>query len=228
MTSPDVERLERYLDGLMEPDERAEFEREAAASPALREQVALQSRIDAGLRRLMEPREASAAEPEPVVTRRLWRPAWLAAAAAVAVVAAGAWWFVGRGPSGPDPLEAEYRQVVAAGFVPTVVCTTDEQFRNWVNDKFGEPLQPKPERGDVQYVGWNASRVLSSYSGLLLARVGDDESVVLIDRAVAEDERLPAPADPSLHQYRRVFGGLVLYEITPLDRPAVLDSLMRP
>lgn len=228
MSPREVEHLERYLDGLMQPGERAQFERELAESASLREQVELQGRIDAGLRRLMEPGAALEASEEVVVVGRLWRPAWVAAAAVIAVVAAAGWWLMTRPPSGPDPLEAEYRQIVAAGFEPHVVCTTDEQFRDWVYNKFGEPLQPRPDRGGVQYVGWNSSRVLSSYSGLLLARAEGAESVVLIDRTISEDKRLPRPADPGLHQYRRVVGGLVLYEITPLDHPAVLDSLMRP
>ncbi|MCC6660113.1 MAG: hypothetical protein IT437_04425 [Phycisphaerales bacterium] len=222
-----ADRLERYLDGLLEPADRAEFERDLAASPELRERVDLQARINAGLHRLMDP--APQGERAPVTARRLWRTQiWLAAAAALAAAVLGVWWVVVRGPSGPDPLEAEYHRIVAAGFTPETVCTDDATFREWVNNKFGQPLQPRPDRGPVQYVGWNASRVLSTYSGLLLARVDGQQVVVLIDQRYAEDGRLPRPADRALHQFRRVVGGLILYEITPLDHPAVLDSLMQP
>jgi hypothetical protein len=223
-----AELLERYLDGDLAGDELAEFQNELSTSPELRGQVELQERINAGLRRMFAPEESAATAPNPprsILGRFHWRP-W-AIAAGLLLAIAGAWWAT-RPPPGPDPLEAEYRRIVDAGFTPQQVCTDDATFRAWVMDKFGQPLQPRSDRGSVQFVGWNSSRVLSVYSGLLLARVQGREVVVLIDRAGIEDGKLPRPADPSLRQYRRVMGNLVLYEITPLDRPAVLDALVQP
>jgi hypothetical protein len=50
--------------------------------------------------------------------------------------------------------------------------------------------------------------------------------VLYIDR-IANDANLPDPG-PGLRMFRKPVGNLVLYEVTPLDRPQVLPHLSDP
>src|SRR5690606_38979699 len=77
----------------------------------------------------------------------------------------------------------------------------------------------------VALVGWGyAEDSLSGNTATLLARVGDEKIVVLVDRA-ADARPVPggAVAGGSLHVFRRQVGPYVLYEITPREAPAVLE-----
>lgn len=218
------ERLERYLDGLLEGAELAAFERELAASPQLSALVDTQRRLDEALRRSFEP---SAAEtPAPAAWWRGRRVLWLGLAAAVVLGAVGVWAVVMFGDL--NGLGTLYHRTVAAGFQPEEICTDDAQFAEWVDSKYGQVLRPKADRGDIQLVGWSYAKVVTAYSGVLLARAGGHEVLVIMDRADREEGRPWGHAGPGLRVFRRQMGKLVLYEVTPLDSPRVTELLEAP
>ena len=161
------DRLERYLDGLMSPDEQAAFETQSAAQPAVAAQIAAHRRLTAVLGQMYDTSSlpathAKTAPPPPAplpmrafTPRRLIRLA--AIAAAIALPVAAAVWYLA--PSGHpqefkplttaeyqqrnrDAMVAEYKSQVASGFKPTEVCTTDEQFAQWTTTAFGHGLKP--------------------------------------------------------------------------------------
>lgn len=170
--TPDEQRLERYLDGLMSPDEKAAFEAESAALPAVAAQIAAHRRLASVLGQMYDSTghpataDAETALPAPLPMtpragatphspRRLVRLA--AIAAAVALPVAAAVWFMVPGEEthvlkpmttaeyqkkNLDAMTAEYKAQVASGFKPKEICTTDEQFAQWTTQTFGRPLKP--------------------------------------------------------------------------------------
>jgi hypothetical protein len=226
VTADHQDRLDRYLDGGLGGAEREAFERDLARSPELRAQADLQGRIDAGLRRLFTPPGVAAPAGAAPRARRPW--VWgLGLAAAAALAAAGVWYAVGRRAE-PTVLEGVYRSIVSAGFTPKEVCTTDEAFEKWVADKYGEPLAPEPDHAGVEFVGWSYARAMTTYSGVLLARVDGREVVVVLDHARNDIGIEPRANNPDLRVFRERFGNLVAYEVTPLEGPRVLESLRVP
>lgn len=163
-------------------------------------------------------------------------PRWmgLAVAAGLAIAAgggAGYWWFV-IGTAAPYRQPAEIYQAQAGnGFTPEWVCTTDEEFVRTVRDRFGEPgLLPMATMG-VEVIGWAYNTpVLSNRTATLMTRVDGREVLVLIDSA-EKDVNLrragEAMGAPGLNLFKRRLGGLVLYEVTPLDSARVIPAFVR-
>lgn len=219
--------LDDYIDGRLSPEERRRFESEMARDPELAREVALQSRIDDRLRRLLG-RPSPPAAAAGTARRRVWMP-WLAAAAAILLVGLTGVLF------GPRLLESRvegvYRRIVAAGFKPEVVCTEPEEFRAWVWTNYAQGLAPTDSHPGVEFVGWSYTAklqtdLLGTYAGILLARVDGQPVIVMMNKT----ERFAAsppdtPRFSGLKTYRRDVGKLSFVEITPLDRPAVLDAI---
>ncbi|HYD00483.1 MAG TPA: hypothetical protein VEB22_04595 [Phycisphaerales bacterium] len=248
-TSPDPidDRLERYLDGLMPADERTAFEAEAAASPALAAEITVHRRVCAALALLASPLQPGAprladehATPPAARAARRWT-GLVGVAAAIALCAFGAVWYLSRPPSALEPrvssdrewqektqrrLVEQYEAQVAAGFVPAEVCTTDEQFAEWTRRRFEVALKPvhggpKPE---PVLAGWSRAEIFSAYTGVLLARVDGQPVIVTMDNAPDRSIPSDAAAGP-LRVFRRKVAGLWLLEVTPLTEPRVITRI---
>lgn len=197
----------------------------------------LERAIDAALRRRLSP-------PAPEALRRLaddavaraTRPArrrWvtgLAAAAALAAAALGAWMIVevtvrrGREPYQPLPrqtLAAVYQAEVARGLVPGWRCESDREIADTLEDRFGRALHLCGLPSEVEALGWCYANTLSPSSIHLLARAGGAPIVVFVDRI--ERDRPPGEVPGDLRVHRRTVGGLVLYEVSSLQTPRVLE-----
>ncbi len=224
----DLARLDAYLDGQMPEAECVAFESELKRRPDLREQLALQERIDEGLRRNLARREVAGEIGLARARRSWWR--WVAAAA-IALAALPLLWFGARRVL-ETPLERVYRVTVASGFVPEEVCTTNEAFRAWVASKYtGARLEPEPGQSRVEFVGWSYHKgaTLWPYTALLLARAEGRQIVVVMNRKEQIAVRPPAmPRLPGLNVYERVIGKMALYEISPLDHATVIEVLREP
>lgn len=255
---PDTtDRIARYLDGLLTGPDLAAFERALETDADLRRELEMQERVDQSLRRVMPytPREirfdgagapaASPARPElrlvpaegPAPDARErgsfpWRRLrWYAAAAAVLLVAAVAVNILTRERVPLIPPDLVYARLIDGGFKPEFVCTTDEAFAKAVRDQFGQALVARAADG-LALLGWAygnqyEGRVIGFRSLVLLTRVDGDPVVVLMDR-VSEDRSLGVPADSGLRLFRKRIGNLVCYEITPREKPVVLDRLYDP
>lgn len=235
--------LDAYLDGGLEPPQRAAFEGSLREESEQAAQVHMQKAIDASLARLFgggAGTEAAGVVPAPIpiaaARHRTWRLlAPLAAAAAMALMALAGYVLWTRGPLSriPDPktvatvdrLGPLYKLQLARDFMPDRVCTTRQEFAKWVKDYYGQPLYPNTDGAGIELVGWAYGTAVSPGSGVLLARVDGKEVIVAMDKAKEEKELLPPPSDPGLHSYRQRLGSLVLYEVSPLDHPAILPRL---
>lgn len=265
------DRLEAYLDGLLDDAQAAAFARSLQEDPALARQAALQARIDGALGRLFgvespshdavtaalasalgkldarpsdvetRPEMATpAAAPSTRAARRAdqrdganakrltWAAAVLAAAAAIGgVLAAFPWGGAQRNTPlfAARPLAEIYRDAVTHGFEPTYECKDAERFAATFSERQGQPLQllempPGTRMLGLAYVGG-----LSRQTTAMLCRVEGKPVMVFVDRAEADQQIAPDNSDAQLHVFREARDGLVYYEVTPLDKPRVVDLL---
>lgn len=233
LSAEHMDLLERHLDGALTPQERAAFERLVSEDAGVRAELELQRRVDRSLERLFARETAgeSAAVPKRGGGGRAAGDrhggVWWRAAAAAAVMAAGVWGATAAWDRlSRTPLERVYARTVAAGFVPEVVCTTDEEFAAWTHRNFGHALSLADRPEGLELVGWSYARTLSTYTGVLLARVQGEEVLVVMD-FLKKDAAQPEPRDDGMRVFRRELGGLVLYEVTPRERAAIVDRLVQ-
>jgi hypothetical protein len=257
MTTPDPkpfdERIEAYLDDRMEPEHRRAFEAEMSQRPDLAAQVKGQQAIDASLRRSMQPppdlaiaqiadeavnrsaAAASATAKAPAVrstSARSVLQSRLALAASLAAMLTGAWliWrVVAPAPAYDMPwrsIEAVYRHEVDSGFKPQWICENDEEFRQSFYEEFMQPLTLEALPEGTKALGMSYANTISRRTLLLLARTAGKPVIVFIDRAEVAGGDPEPPA--GLNLFHRRIGPLVLYELTPLGYPSVMDSLVLP
>lgn len=210
--------LDAYLDGVLSPAERAEFEAALRNRPDLRAQVEAQGMIDASIHRVAawEPAERA---------RRVRGPRWYAAAAGILLAVAAALWFLAPRLI-ETRVESLYRTTLATGFQPQMECTTDEQFRAWVWQNYRQGLAPAPDHPGVEFVGWTYSDILGPYSAVLLAREHGREVLVLMQRVERVKGYEPmGPIFSGLRMRRRDVGMLRLYEVSRVGGAQVLDVL---
>lgn len=236
--------LEAYLDDLLGPTERSAFERRLERDAELRAQVDAQARVNAALRRRFHAPSAASmlagierAGGRPVTAApRAFRPVpTLAAAAALAVVVLGGWqvWqvFHERGSDAATrpwrSMETVYRDEIREGFQVGWECKNDEEFAFTFNYKLGQPLLLTGLPAGVQSLGLDYTNTITRNTVYLLAKVNGREVLVFADRADA-DKGHALPPDSRLKLFRRQVGELVLYELTPLEKPAVIEHFQVP
>jgi len=238
---PDSSNLDAYLDGALPAEQLGAMKREIEASPALRADLELQSRIDESLRRSFAPskppaqllsilRDAGSVQAAPIQPRRRWlKIAAVAAAAAIVWAVVGWQFFGGRGKTpiyDPNtPLETIYAASVADGFKPKWVCDDPHEFASTFKQRQDQPLLLADMPPGVKMEGLHYLGGLSRYTTAMLARVNEKPVLVFVDKA-SEDKHVAEPSAKSgLHLFRKELGPLVLYELTPLDHPSVMDYL---
>jgi hypothetical protein len=239
-----AERLERYLDGLLSPEQARAFEQAAAANPALADALATARRIDSSLRSSFDfatpapaPRlalvkeQAASAGPTARPRARLWRSA--AVAAVLALVGGGLLLTLNAGPwarkpfPGPIAAGAAFAAISREGFKPEFVCKTDEEFVRLIRERFADDLSLRgtPE---IELVGWSYAAegrpIRTPYTLAMLCRVKGQEVLVLIEGYNKEDREIK-DAGPGRRAFSRRFGSLIVFELTPWDQPIVLDQL---
>jgi hypothetical protein len=152
------------------------------------------------------------------------RLARVAAAGMLLVVAALAFVFFTGGVD-RTVLAKEYEQQVASGFKPAIVCTTNEAFAQWTTLAFAQPLEPRGLGSNVELLGWSTSNLVPNYAGLLLARVDGKDVMVVMDKP----KEFGAAADGkigSLRTFERRVGPVRLIEVTPFEKPLIVDSIV--
>lgn len=233
-----LDPIEAYLDGALIGAALVEFQRRLADEPELRDELAGQERINAGLRRVFAPPRvempaaASAASSGWRFPRRYLA---YAAAAGIALVAVTIYQFnppLRTPPTRFMPPVGVYQTLMNQGFKPSFVCTTDEAFASTVKEKFGQPLLVGATDG-IQLLGWGygsdyAGVTLSRDTLVLMAMVDGKETVVLMDKKSRDRKMESPPAESGVHMFRGEVGDIVLYEITPSDRPTVLPRMYDP
>ncbi|MCH8212041.1 MAG: hypothetical protein IIB99_11815 [Planctomycetes bacterium] len=246
---PDT-RLDAYLDGGMTPDERAAYQREIESDETVHDQVELQQDIDKSLRRLFAPPSADRvtagiAEVRQSKSHKLPTPATkrgggavprrLAAAAAIVAGIFGGWLIWNAvGPTGSGgygewrSFEIVYADSVANDMEPEWTCDTESEFADSIRSHFGQAAVIPFELPDgIAALGLAYCNSISRRTVYLLAEVNDEPVVVFIDRVEA-DPGQTVDETSGLNLFNRRLGLLVLYELSPLEKPALLQLFYDP
>ena len=233
------DNLEAYLDGTLSEATRAQFAREVEQDRELQAAAELQRRIDAVLVRHFQ----APAPPTDVASRlrapatlavpRPWRRRALLTAAAAA--AAAIWGVLGWQLYTPPhrrpvydprvPLPTIYENSVAAGFKPTWVCEDDHVFASTFFERQGQGLllSQLPEGSRMEGLAYFGG--LSGTTTTMLARVDGTPVMVFVDRLEADARQAKPARSSGLHLFRKELPGLVMYELTPFNKPRVMDYL---
>ena len=243
-------RLDAYLDGVMTPDQCAEFQRRIETDDNLREQIEIQKEIDQAFGRLFQPPSAKPipvqntdprkSEPYtlPPTTKRDWGavPRRLAVAAAIVAGVFGGWltWNTLQptgvsNPYGPwRSIEVVYADAVANDMKPEWTCDNEPEFADSIRDHFGQAAVFSFELPDgMAALGLAYCNSISRRTVYLLAQVNDKPIIVFIDRVEA-DQGPTVDESSGLNLFKRRIGRLVLYELSPLERPALLELFFDP
>jgi len=239
-----ADQLDAYLDGRLPAEDAAAFERALDGDAALRGEVELQRRLDASLRRDFLPpgaqRAAEILRAAGVVTptqpaRRLRfsivRP--FAIAAVIVLVCVGGWQAYRRAyqkwrttPDGFVRVEYFYNERVARGFDPNQTCDNDQDFASAIWRTTDQGLVLRPLEG-VEAYGFVSCACMGRYSLVLLADVLGEPVMVFITKTKLSREQQP-PERSGLRIFRRDVGPATLHELTPHDKPYLLDLFYDP
>jgi hypothetical protein len=244
------DQLDAYLDGQLAGDELAGFEKRLADDAGLRAQVQAQSEIDLSLRRIFAPPSDDRLRPilsvlpdaaaddddagRAAVMRRRRRLvlAGPLAVAALLVIGVTAWQFLlPTPPAGPvsglrtQTFGEVYEQTLANGFKAQHFCENDMEFAVAFYVRLNKGLKAeRPESVAWEGVSRAASRIITTRTHYVLVRVDGTPILVFVDR-LDQDNDGANQIGPGLHVFRRAMKELVLYEVTPLDSPRVLDLM---
>ncbi len=235
--------IDAYLDGTMSAAERIAFESRLASDPSLASELELQRRIDARLGVLMAPPEIApvavtpprptpqSAAPIPISRAAHPIPNWMRLAAVLALVTLGIWAALAqpwRAMLGPDPSDiaanVTYSELVKGGLQPSWVCESDAVFRKFTKDKFGVPFAVTPAPG-LELVGWTyTSGLLDASASVLMCRVDGKPSIVVVG-PLADDRRMHVDASSGVQIHRKLWSGLVMYEVNQRPDAPILDRI---
>lgn len=241
------DRLDAFLDDLMDARDREAFERELQDHPDLRVIVAQHDAIDASIRRTCMPPSEEALRAIALralnasgTARRSSRvPASLrpwAAAAALALCVTGTWmiWTVVSDITDRrDPYAQPWRSMAAVYedqrdiMKPDWVCDNDPEFRAAFEGRFGQPLLLAALPENVAALGLCYSNTISKRTFYLLAEVNDTPVLVFVDRVENDSGKLLEKRG-TLHAHRSEVDDLVLYEVTPFEQPHMLPYFYNP
>lgn len=242
------QRIDEFLDR-MSPAERNEFLSLASSNMEMQKELELQQAIDQSLHRqfggrrldeIVERLGKTANDAERDVgsikrPRSLFRG--LAVAALLAVSMGGLWysWSVSRPSPVVDVYQRQpwrdfatvYDDMIRDGFQPAWICRNEKQFETAFSRRFRQPLLLTALPTGVTAGGISYSNTLSEGTMTVLGRAEGQPILVFVDK-VEFDRTPPPPTPPNLHLFRREIDNLVLYELSPLDRPTVLPHFYNP
>ena len=244
--------LDDYLDGLLDEEATSRFEERIEADRDLQAELKRQTAVNDALQRMYTPppgveqrvaeavRKAAAATPVPIARAKavpFYQRRW-AIAALLALGVVGAWRLVGviqqslvdRDEYGPRPwtsVETYYRDAVERGFEPEWVCKDDDEFADTFKYRLRQPLLVAATTGPVVGLGLGYANCLTPRTVTYLVRVQGKPVVVFVDKLI-KDTHPELPPNSGLNIFRKELDQLVLYEVSPLAEPHVLELFFIP
>ncbi len=113
------------------------------------------------------------------------------------------------------------------GFIPDWVCSDDTEFAQTFQREVGQGLMFRPdEAAGRRMVGLAYDETISPTTVHMLGQAVGADIIVFVGR-VEHDKPMPDVSADGLHLFRRQIDDLVLYELTPLSQPELLEFFVR-
>ncbi len=242
-----LDRLDEYLDDLLDASAKRAFEEELASNPILAEALALQERLDESIGRVHQAPSAdqswtriqsglvgSVPAKRAMTSAAVWaRRLAIAASVVISTIALWrVWAFLGEDDSSSlAPMtyarvtfDQAYSMAAARDFAPEWVCKDDREFAMTFFQRLEQGLLLKPMPKGLVVTGMNYANCISEDTIYLTGKIETAGALVIIDRSDREADT-SLPVDSDLNVFSRKVGPLSLYEVTPLDEPHFLDLL---
>jgi hypothetical protein len=97
-----------------------------------------------------------------------------------------------------------------------------DQVESFASATLGYTVRTKKAPANVKLVSMTQAHVMSARTVVVHARVDGQNLLLLADHA-CHDVQASGGGSCELHRFRREVGGVVLYELTPLDKPVLLN-----
>ena len=125
------------------------------------------------------------------------------------------------------PLVEVYQDCVDGGFQPYWVCDNERLFASTFEKRQGVALKLADMPAGMKMVGLAYLAGVSRQSTSLLAEVDGEQVIVFVDR-IGNDKQLESGdfADTRVNVYKTKKNGLVFYEVSPLEKPEVVNFLV--
>jgi hypothetical protein len=240
--------LDAYLDGLLDPIERAAFEQRLRAHPELEREIQEFTELDARVKRIFPPEQVaethiedlignqSSSQQSTVIPDPQQRSLSVALRAAlIGLAAALAWvlvvWQLGEQDAEtpffePQPVVQVYQEVLNNGFEPYYECRDDKRFANTFLRRQGQALSLATLPSGSRMLGLSYAGGLSRETTAMLCRVEGEPVMVFVDQ-LEKDLPLAIEHDASKTKVHRVArDGLIFYEVTPFDDSRVIEYLV--
>ncbi|CAN5561015.1 hypothetical protein BH09PLA1_BH09PLA1_00820 [soil metagenome] len=130
-------------------------------------------------------------------------------------------------PRTVKPLDVAYRAEVDSGFHCDWECKSQSEFAAYFATGFGQPLQMKDPPAEVASIGLKYTGGITPYTISYMAKVNGQPVMVFADKLDSDPGQVLANAK-GLHIFKRTIGSLVLYEVSPLKEPKLLDLFYQP
>ena len=124
-------------------------------------------------------------------------------------------------------LDDLYRQQVGKGFTPDWVCKDQQEFASYFAGRFGQPLMIHDASACAAMLGLSYTGGVTKASMGMLGTADGKNVLVVVDQA-ANDGKMKMSHPDGLKLFRRKIGSLMLYEVTPLDQPRLLEMFYQP
>jgi len=126
-----------------------------------------------------------------------------------------------------EPLDQLYREQVAKGFRPDWVCRDQQEFASYFAGRLGQPLKIHDAPAGAAMLGLSYTGGVTPTSMGMLGTVNGKSVLVVVDQ-VTNDAKVQMKQPQDLKLFSRKIGSLMLYEITPLTEPKLLDMFYQP
>jgi hypothetical protein len=130
-------------------------------------------------------------------------------------------------PTQAMALDDLYHQQVARGFKPDWVCKDQKEFASYFAGRLGQALMIHDAPAGAAMLGLSYTGGVTPSSMGMLGTADGKQVLIVVDQA-ANDSKVQMNRPGDLKLYRRQIGSLMLYEITPLDQPKLLDMFYQP
>lgn len=236
------DELDLYIDGLLDAEQSAAFERRLFTDPELAAELARQRSLDGRLVAAFPVPEDPAAIAQQALAGPPTRHAGgrmltftRVAVAASVLVALGLWgpgFFDQKDSDAVDTQELTlggtscmsygglYAELVEESRQLLGACNVPHDFELHFQDTYGQELFVDATgamslEGPFTSQRWPSTTILSSPQ--------QPEPILILVDAVTHDPKPVLEADSPAHLFRRELGSLVLYELSPWDKPQMLD-----